>query len=169
MDDLAFDPLCHPPREQRRHAHRFPTASIRSHAFRQRFVLPWLALTLFLGAFYHWSGLNIQPFRAESGLFIAWAYSGDLSHFMDAHIYSSYSGHYTPLFFAAELLQARLFGASEHLWFWRQILLLGLLGTALVSWHARRLKRWAAIAAFRRSPAIYSLPSSYCSRRSRKW
>ncbi|WP_139137611.1 hypothetical protein [Xanthomonas arboricola] len=101
--------------------------------FAKRFVLPWLALTLFLGAFYHWSGLNIQPFRAESGLFIAWAYSGDLSHFMDAHIYSSYSGHYTPLFFAAELLQAWLFGASEHLWFWRQILLLGLLGTALVS------------------------------------
>ncbi|MBO9828985.1 hypothetical protein J7373_12065 [Xanthomonas sp. A2111] len=99
----------------------------------RRLLLPWLALTLVVGAFYHWSGLNIQTFRAESGLFIAWAYSGDLAHFVDAHIYSSYSGHYTPLYFAAELLQARLFSTNEHLWFWRQMLLLGLLGTALAS------------------------------------
>ncbi|WP_131721661.1 hypothetical protein [Xanthomonas sp. NCPPB 1128] len=101
--------------------------------FARRFLVPWLALTFFLGAFYHWSGLNIQPFRAESGRFIAWAHSGDLSEFLDTHIYASYSGHYTPLYFAAELLQARWFGASEQLWFWRQILLLGLLGTALAS------------------------------------
>lgn len=99
----------------------------------KRLVLPWLALTLFLGAFYHCCGLNMQPFRAESGLFIAWARSGDLAHFVHAHLYSSYGGHYTPLYFATELLQARLFGTSEHLWFWRQMLLLGLLGTALAS------------------------------------
>ncbi|WP_386340945.1 hypothetical protein O4D10_04190 [Xanthomonas citri pv. citri] len=99
-------------------------------------VYPWAALTLCLSLYYAWSGLNIQPFRAESGVFIAWAWGDDRSQFLREYIFAAYNGHFTPLQFGAELLQARLFGASERLWFWRQMVLLGLLGAAL-AWLSR--------------------------------
>lgn len=112
----------------------FPRAIARhldAHPHLRNVIYPWAALTICLSIYYGWSGLNIQPFRAESGVFLAWAWGGERSQFFRQYVFAAYNGHFTPLQFCAELLQARLFGASERLWFWRQMALLGLLGTTL--------------------------------------
>ncbi len=91
-----------------------------------------LALTLFIGAFYKASGLHVNPFRAESGVYLASAHGPDKSAFLRKYVISPYNGHFTPVVFGAEFAQARILGASERGWFWRQMLVLGLLGAALV-------------------------------------
>jgi hypothetical protein len=73
-------------------------------------------------------------FDAESGLFLDRALSSgaERADFMHRHITGSYSGHFTPLAFWLETLQARLYGPREPLWFWRQMAALAFLGTAIL-------------------------------------
>lgn len=74
----------------------------------------------------------MTPFRAESGWFIARAWAaGERLDFIKAFLFKAYNGHFAPLFFGSEFLQARIYGANEHLWFWRQMLVLGVLASAL--------------------------------------
>lgn len=88
--------------------------------------------TVFIAAFCKVAAFNMTPFRAESGWFMAnaWAENGRME-FIKPFLTGSYNGHFTPLFYGAEFLQARIFGANDQLWFWRQMLVLGLLATAL--------------------------------------
>lgn len=74
----------------------------------------------------------MMPFKAESGWFIARAWAtGERMDFIQSFLFKAYNGHYTPVFFSLEFLQARLFGANAMLWFGRQMLVLGLLATSL--------------------------------------
>lgn len=87
---------------------------------------------VFIAAFCRLADVNVTPFRAESGWFIARAWAtGERMDFIQPFLFKAYNGHYTPLFFSLEFLQARLFGANALLWFARQMLVLGLLATSL--------------------------------------
>ncbi|WP_161963949.1 hypothetical protein [Xanthomonas arboricola] len=57
----------------------------------------------------------MTPFRAESGLFTAHAWSHD-DHFVfiKPMLMHAYNGHFTPVFFGMEFVQAGWFGADEH-------------------------------------------------------
>jgi hypothetical protein len=91
------------------------------------------AFTLGFGIYCRSLGLHADFLRAESGLYLNMAFVDSDSRwaFVRGFLTGSYNGHYTPLAFLAELGFARLFGATEHLWFWRQMLVAGALGTAL--------------------------------------
>ncbi len=91
-----------------------------------------VAFTLFIAAFCKIASVNMTPFRAESGWFIARAWAaGERLDFIKAFLLKAYNGHFTPFFFGSEFLQARMYGANEQLWFWRQMLVLGILASAL--------------------------------------
>lgn len=88
--------------------------------------------SLLIAAYSHLIGLNMMPFRGESGLFIAQSWGhGDHLAFIKPMLTHAYNGHFAPLFFGMEFVQAGWFGADEHYWFARQMLVLGLLSTSL--------------------------------------
>lgn len=96
-------------------------------------VVAVMALSsVLIAAYCHFIGLNMMPLRGESGLFIAQAWGhGDRLGFIQPMLSKAYNGHFTPLFFGAEFLQAGLFGMDVRWWFARQMLVLGLLATSI--------------------------------------
>ena len=101
-----------------------------------------IGLAILLGFFFRAVGLDVGMFRGESGLYLAFASASEemqrdfVSHF----VLTTYNGHFNPLIFWLEFQQAKLFQARGALWFWRQMLVLSMLGTAL---------GWMAFNAFR--------------------
>lgn len=88
--------------------------------------------TLFIAAFCKIAAFNMTPFRAESGWFISRAWAGsETLDFIKPFLIKAYNGHFTPLFFGSEFIQARILGANDQAWFWRQMVVLGLLATSL--------------------------------------
>ncbi|MBZ3930475.1 hypothetical protein Xthr_11320 [Xanthomonas citri pv. thirumalacharii] len=95
-------------------------------------VIAFIVSSLLITAYSRLIGLNMTPFRAESGLFIAQAWNhGDHFDFIKPLLTHARNGHFTPVFFILEFLQAGWFGANEQYWFIRQMLVLGLLSTSL--------------------------------------
>lgn len=95
-------------------------------------VIAFIVSSLLIAAYSHLIGLNITPFKAESGLFIAQAWNhGDHFDFIKPLLTHARNGHFTPVFFILEFVQAGWFGAEEQYWFIRQMLVLGLLSTSL--------------------------------------
>ncbi|MCC8471207.1 hypothetical protein [Xanthomonas phaseoli] len=95
-------------------------------------VIAFIVFSLLIAAYSDLIGLNMTPFRAESGLFIAQAWShGDHFDFIKPLLTHARNGHYTPVFFILEFVQSGWFGADEQYWFIRQMLVLGLLSTSL--------------------------------------
>lgn len=88
--------------------------------------------SLLIAAYCHFIGLNMMPLRGESGLFIAQAWGdGNRIGFIKPMLTHAYNGHFTPVFFGAEFVQASMFGVDVRWWFARQMVVLGLLATSL--------------------------------------
>ncbi len=112
-----------------------------------------IGITVLFGIYCRSLGIHVLFLNAESGLYLEMAFASpeQQSGFIATHMLRSYNGHFTPLAFLAELLQAKRFGSNESAWFWRQMLACGLLGAAagvLVSLSARaagmtRFASWA--------------------------
>jgi len=96
-----------------------------------RFILSVFGYALFFGILFRWNGIHIQMFRAESGVFLTAAWDENLQFFLHDFILKPYNGHFTPIQFTAEFIQARLIGVSERIWFVRQMLVVGLMATVL--------------------------------------
>lgn len=105
-----------------------------------------LIFTLSFGAYCRFNGLYTNFLRVESGWFVDLAHAdmADLRRFAWIWITHSYNGHFAPVAFVSELLQSRLIGASEKIWFWRQMFVVATLGTA-IALAARRLARTAPV------------------------
>jgi hypothetical protein len=90
--------------------------------------IAWWFLTAFV---FH--GTTSNFLRADSGWYLFLSHSSpEVRHGMLKTILTkSFSGHYTPLAFAAEFTTARLVGTWDAFWKWRQITLLAVLGTCL--------------------------------------
>jgi hypothetical protein len=94
-----------------------------------------LAVALVFGVYARSLGVQIGFFRAESGLYLNMAFAPwqEQWSFVRSLILSSYNGHFAPVVFLGELLQSRVFGADEWLWFLRQMLVVGILGAACMA------------------------------------
>ena len=110
--------------------------------------LGWICLSvavfsLFFGGVYRLAGVDVGMFRAESGLYLAFAYANDTlqSDFISRFILTAYNGHFTPLIFGLEFVQAKIFQANSALWFWRQMIALSLLAASL-GWLAFQVFRF---------------------------
>ncbi len=99
-------------------------------------ITTWtLCLTAFT-ALLAWSYQSAKPtfLRAESGEYLVVAASDPqtIKWFLTERLKHPIAGHYTPLAFATELLFAKAFGPTGHLWHARQVFLLAILATALL-------------------------------------
>lgn len=97
----------------------------------RRAVIVFLATLLLVAAVYRRVPINF--FRAESGwyLFMSHADAETQRQCVRNFFTTSYGGHYTPLMFLAEFATAKLAGASQSFWRWRQLVALALIGTTL--------------------------------------
>lgn len=119
--------------------------SWRPHVALARFGLALVVVigsAILLGVFFKAVGMDVGMFRGESGLYLAFSSASEemqrdfISHF----VLTTYNGHFNPMIFWLEFQQAKVFQARGTLWFWRQMLVLSMLGTAL-GWMAFNLFR----------------------------
>ncbi|MGZ4992225.1 MAG: hypothetical protein ACXWE3_14240 [Methylobacter sp.] len=92
------------------------------------------AVALVFGLYCRSLNIHVNPFRAESGMWLQMVFAPAATQWELIRLsLSSYNGHYLPIVFLAEFVQAKIFGTNELLWFWRQMLVVGMFGIACAS------------------------------------
>src|SRR3954463_861120 len=100
-------------------------------------LLTWRTLLVFAVIFLVVAGVYrrapVAFLRAESGLYLSLAYADAAAQKKEVRSFftGSYGGHYTPLAFLGEFVQAKIGGTSRAFWRWRQILGVSVVGAAL--------------------------------------
>jgi hypothetical protein len=98
-----------------------------------------LAVFLLLAIYLTIARIPIQFLRGESGFMLTLTANPPArDHYFSLYLRHSYNGHYTPLAFMAEWVQARLLGTSELAWLLRQAAVVTLLFLAIFNF-ARQL------------------------------
>lgn len=104
--------------------------------------------SLLIAAYSHLIGLNMMPFRGESGLFIAQSWShGDRLAFIKPMLTHAYNGHFTPVFFGnARDWNTRWIGPKAYQVMWEKAFALKFFeyqNDLSASWIGTRIKRVA--------------------------
>jgi hypothetical protein len=99
------------------------------------FLFTWFLVftaALVFGVYCRSLNIHVNPFRAESGVWLQMAFAPAAIQWDLIYLtfFSSYNGHYLPIVFLAEFGQAKVFGTNEPLWFWRQMLVVGMFAVA---------------------------------------
>ena len=107
-------------------------------------ILPVLVFSAVFGAFLRTLGIHATFLRAESGVYLDMAFStwNTQLTFIRHYVLASYNGHFTPVVFFAEFIQSKLYATSEAAWFWRQMIVCGMLGTSIL-WFSAEICRVA--------------------------
>lgn len=92
-----------------------------------------MVIVLFFGVYFRFLDVKILFLKAESGLYLEAAFSSidAQRRFAKDFMLVSQNGHFTPLVFIFEFIQSKIYGSNESLWFWRQMLVCGILATSL--------------------------------------
>lgn len=115
------------------------SAITRFRLSRTHLVILFAAFAGAVFAFYRLTGLTSQFLRSESGAFLLYGINVTPPGYTDSYQYltSSMFGHFTPVAFYFEMLQARLIGTRELAWFARSIALVCFLAGLVGAYVAR--------------------------------
>jgi hypothetical protein len=98
----------------------------------KQITIIFASLSIILWLYFKALDLHIQLFKAESGIYLTYAFGGSpIDKFINNFILHSYNGHFAPIAFSLELFQSRIFNVIEDAWFVRQILAVAALWMAI--------------------------------------